>query len=105
MLRIYDEVLEIIRTVAPLVHELRKRSPNLADQAERALSAVPLRIAEGSYSRGKNRAAHYHGGAGSLQEAIGAFDTGAAWGWIAPLDPSLRDRMERARSVLFKNTR
>ncbi len=105
MLRIYDEVLEIIRTVAPLVHELRKRSPNLADQAERALSAVPLRIAEGSYSRGKNRAAHYHGGAGSLQEAIGAFDTGAAWGWIAPLDPVLRDRMVRARSVLFKNAR
>ncbi len=105
MLRIYDDVLEIIRAAAPLVHELRKRSPNLADQAERALSSVPLRIAEGSYSRGKNRAAHYHGGAGSMQEAIGAFDTGAAWGWIAPLDPALRDRMSRARAVLFKNAR
>ncbi len=33
MLRVYDDVLEIIRAVAPLVHELRKRSPNLRESA------------------------------------------------------------------------
>jgi hypothetical protein len=105
MLRIYDDVQQLIRELAPRVAKLRARSANLADQVERALSAVPLRIAEGSYSRGKNRAAHYHGGAGSMQEAIGVFDTGASWGWIQPLPPELRDRMEHARNVLFKNAR
>ena len=105
MLRVYDDVLQIIREVAPLVVRLRARNANLADELERALTSVPLRIAEGSYSRGKNRAAHYHGGAGSMQEAIAAFDTAAAWNWHGDLDSTLRDRMQRVVSVLFKNAR
>jgi hypothetical protein len=105
MLRIYDDVLTIIRQVRPLLDKLRTRSRALADQGERALGQVPLRIAEGSYSRGKNRAVHYHGGAGSMQETIGVFDTVAAFGHLPELDPQLRDHMKKCVAVLFKNAR
>ena len=105
MLRIYYDVLEIIREVRPLLERVKTRSPSLADQGERALGAVPLRIAEGSYSRGKNRAVHYHGGAGSMQEAIAVLESAEAWGHLGPLDAQLRNRMQRAVAVLFKNAR
>lgn len=105
MLRVYDDVLEIIRVVHPLLVGLRAHSPDLADQGERALLRVPLRIAEGSYSRGKNRAAHYHGGAGSLQETIAVFDSAVAAGLVRGLDPALRDRMQKAVNTLYKNAR
>jgi hypothetical protein len=105
MLRIYDDVLSIIRQVRPLLEKLKSRCPSLADQGERALGQVPLRIAEGSYSRGKNRAVHYHGGAGSMHEVIAVFDTAAAFGHVHELDPALRDHMKRCVAVLFKNAR
>lgn len=79
------------------------RDSGLADQRVRALAAVPLRIAEGSYSHGKNRAAHYHGGAGSMEETIAVFDIAEAFGILDRLDHDLRERMQRVVAVLFKN--
>ena len=105
MLRIYSEVLEIIRELKPLLVQLRSRSPELAHQGERALGAIPLRVAEGSYARGKNRAVHYHGGAGSMQESIAVFDTAEAFGYLPPLKPEMRNAMQRCVAILYKNAR
>ena len=105
MLNIYEDVLAVIREISPLITRLRARSPHLANQCERALGGIPLRIGEGSYSRGRNRAAHYHGGAGSMQEVIAVFDTAEAFGYLPPLNEQLRDRMRKCVCVLFKNAR
>ena len=58
-LKIYPVVLELVRKLAPLLPSLRSRSSALGDQLERALISVPLNVAEGAYSRGKNRQARY----------------------------------------------
>ena len=58
-LEIYPVVLELVRRMAPVLPKLRARSLSLGDQMERALISVPLNLAEGAYSRGKNRQARY----------------------------------------------
>jgi four helix bundle protein len=83
-LRIYPVSLELIRSAAPLPSLLRARSVSLGDQFERALTSVPLNIAEGDYSRGKNRQTRYHSALASAREALACLEAAAAFGWIAP---------------------
>jgi len=81
-LKIYDVVLELVRTVAPLVVTLRARSAALGDQCERALISIPLNTAEGSYSRGRNRHARYHSALGSAREVLACLETAQALGGL-----------------------
>lgn len=60
-LEIYSVVLELVRRLGPGLPVLRARSAALADQFERALISVPLNVAEGAYSRGRNRQARANG--------------------------------------------
>jgi hypothetical protein len=60
MLRIYPVLLKLVRSLRPFVRDLERRDPDLARQCRRALASAPLNVAEGSYSRGRNRAARYH---------------------------------------------
>jgi hypothetical protein len=60
MLRIYSVLLELVHSLRPLVRELERRDPELARQCRKAPCSAPLNVAEGSYNRGKNRAARYH---------------------------------------------
>jgi hypothetical protein len=61
MLRIYPVLLELIRSLRPLVKELGRHDRKLAEQCVTALASAPLNVAEGSYSRGRNRAARCSG--------------------------------------------
>jgi hypothetical protein len=62
-LKIYPVVLELVRKLAPVLPRVRARSASLGDQMERALISIPLNVAEGAYSRGKNRHARYQSAA------------------------------------------
>jgi four helix bundle protein len=88
-LRIYPVVLELVRRVSPFLAVLRARSASLGDQLERALISIPLNLAEGEYSRGKNRYARYQSAAGSAREALACLETAEALGWLGPLEPQL----------------
>lgn len=88
-LKIYPVVLELVRRLAPLLLAVRRRSPALGDQMERALISVPLNVAEGAYSRGKNREARYHSALGSAREALACWETAEAFGWVDPLEPDI----------------
>ena len=88
-LKIYPVVLDLVRKLAPLLLSLRSRSSALGDQLERSLISIPLNVAEGAYSRGKNRQARYHSALGSAREALACFETAEALGWVGPLDPEL----------------
>ena len=101
-LEIYPVVLELVRKLAPLLPTLRARSSALADQFERALISVPLNVAEGAYSRGKNRHARYHSAAASAREVLACFETAEALGWIGPLDPELARLFHRVIGTLVR---
>jgi four helix bundle protein len=88
-LRIYPIVLLLVRKLAPYLAVLRARSASLGDQLERALESIPLNLAEGSYSRGKNRYARYQSAAASAREALACLETAEALGWVGPIEPEL----------------
>lgn len=89
MLQIYPVVLELVRRVGKLVPGMRVRSTELADQCERALISIPLNVAEGAYSWGKNQQARFHTAAGSAREALACLETAEALGWMAGPDAEL----------------
>ena len=104
MLRIYPVLLDLVRSVMPLVRELERVDPSLAAQCKRALSSAPLNVAEGSYSRGKNRPARYQDAAGSLREVLACFEAAAAMGYLPDLDPERRDRFDHVLGTLVRLT-
>jgi four helix bundle protein len=105
MLRIYPVLLELVRFVAPLVRELERRDPDLARQCRRALTSAPLNVAEGSYSRGRNRGARYQTALGSLREALACFETAAALGYLPEVEPALRRRFDHVLGTLVNAAR
>lgn len=88
-LKIYPVVLELVRRLAPRLPVLKTRSASLADQFERALISIPLNVAEGAYSRGKNRQARFQSAAASAREALACWETAQALGWVGPLEPDV----------------
>ena len=102
MLRIYPVLLELVRSVKPLVQELERRDPDLARQCRRALASGPLNMAEGSYSRGKNRAARYHNAVGSMREVLACFEVAAALGYLPEVDAALRNRFDHVIGTLVR---
>jgi four helix bundle protein len=102
MLRIYPVLLDLVRFVTPLIKELERSDPDLARQCRRAISSAPLNVAEGSYSRGKNRAARYHTALGSLREVLACFEVGAALGYLPDVKPALRSRFDHVLGTLVR---
>jgi len=102
MLRIYSVMLDLVRDLRPLLSDLGRKDPDLARQCRRALTSAPLNIAEGSYSRGKNRAARYHTALGSLREVLACLEVAAALGYLPDLDPHLRRRFDHVLGTLVR---
>ena len=101
-LKIYPVVLELVRRLAPMLPVLRARSSALADQFERALTSVPLNLAEGAYSRGRNRQARYQSACASAREALACWETAQALGWVGPMDPELAGLFQRVIGTLVR---
>ena len=102
MLRIYPVLLGLVRTMSGRVRELERHDADLARQCRRALTSAPLNVAEGSYSRGKNRQARYHTALGSLREVLACFEVAEAMGYTAALEPELRARFDHVLGTLVK---
>ncbi len=105
MLRIYAVVLELIRSLVPLIREIERHDSDLARQLKRAMSSVPLNIAEGTYSRGKNRVVRYHTALGSAREALACLETALAFGYITQLDPTVSSTFDRVLGTLVRLVR
>jgi four helix bundle protein len=102
MLQIYPVVLELVRRVGKLIQGLRMRSPELADQCERALISIPLNVAEGTHSRGRNQQARFHSAAGSAREVLACLETAEALGWAPPPDAELIALFNRVIGTLVR---
>jgi four helix bundle protein len=101
-LKIYPVVLELVRRLAPTIRVLRARSSVLADQMERALVSIPLNVAEGAYSRGRNRQVRFQSAAASAREALACLETAEAMGFIGPLEPELGALFHRVIGTLVR---
>jgi four helix bundle protein len=102
MLRIYPVVLLLVRRLAPYLAVLRARSASLGDQFERALVSVPLNVAEGAYSRGRNRQARYQSAAASAREALACLEAAEALGWLGPVEPELGALFQQVIGTLVR---
>ncbi|MBS2024701.1 MAG: four helix bundle protein [Deltaproteobacteria bacterium] len=105
MLRIYGDVIELVRELRPVLAELAARDANLADQMKRALCSVPLNLAEGAMLSGGNRNLRYRTALGSLREALACVEVGVALGELAPLEAGPRDRFEKIKATLINVVR
>ena len=101
-LKLYPVVLELVRALTPYLAVLRARSAVLGDQLERSLISIPLNVAEGAYSRGKNRQARYQSAAASAREALACFETAEALGWLEPLPEDLAAMFHRVIGTLVR---
>ena len=105
MLRIHDVAIELVREVAPVAKAIERHDGDLARQLRRALSSVPLNIAEGSDQRGARRASHYSIALGSAREAWSAMLTAEAWGYVPAPEPALAQRFRHVIGALHLNLR
>ena len=103
MLRIYDCAIQLVRDLrAPLGH-IARHDPDLARQFRRALASVPLNIAEGSGSRGRNRDARYENAIGSLREVRAVLDVAEALGYVDPIPADVANTIQRIIATLLNN--
>jgi four helix bundle protein len=74
MLRIYPVVLEVLKQLQPALKRIEVKDRDLARQLRRCSSSIALNLAEGMYSRGRNRNARYHSALGSARETLACLD-------------------------------
>ena len=103
MLRIYPVSLELVRDVQPLVRQLKARDRNLADQLDRACTAVPLHLAEADGVGGGLRHHRHRTALGEARETAACLDVADAKGFGVP--DGARRKLDHVIGVLVKLTR
>jgi four helix bundle protein len=61
-----------------------------------------LNVAEGQYSRGRNRAARYHTALGSARETMACLEVAVALGYLDRADAEVMDRLGRIVGTLVR---
>lgn len=105
MLKVYDVALDLLSALRPIIGQIRQHDSSLADQLQRAACSVPLHIAEGSFARGRNRAAKYQIGCSEAREALACCDCGVRLGYIEPMTPSTTVLFREVIGTLVVNIR
>ena len=102
MLNIYPFILETLTIIQPIAEQIAKRDSDLARQLRRASSSIALNVAEGTYSRGKNRSCRYQSALGSARETLACLEVAHAMGYICDLLPGIVARFDRIIGTLMK---
>jgi four helix bundle protein len=103
-LRIYTETLELIRRMSKTVIEISRHDADLGRQLRRALTSVPLNIAEGENRRDGHGRARFATAMGSANEVRACLEVAEALGYIEA-HPVERDAFDRIARTLFRLTR
>jgi four helix bundle protein len=99
MPRIYQDAIEVIRLLQPVLERVRLRDANLADQCDRASVAVALNLSEGAGQRAGNRRLRYQTALAEAREIGGACDIIEAKR-LADLSPEIRNRLDKIIGTL-----
>lgn len=102
MLRIYPVVLDVIRQLRPVMAVIDRKDRDLGRQLRRCSASVGQNLAEGMYSRGRNRAAKYHVALGSAREMLACLELAEAFGYTAPLAREMRATFDRIIGTLVR---
>ncbi len=102
MLRIYPVILQVIRQLRPVMAVIDRKDRDLGRQLRRCSASVGQNLAEGMYSRGRNRAAKYHVALGSAREMWACLELAEAFGYTAPLDREMRAVFNRIIGTLVR---
>ncbi len=102
MLRIYDDMLEAVRTMRGMLAAIEKRDPDLARQLRRAASSVVLNLAEGSGSFGRVRTVRYRTALGSARETLACLRVAESFGYVPAVPPGVLDNMNRVVGTLVR---
>ena len=102
MLKIYDDMLEAVRSMRGVVAAIEKRDSDLARQLRRAASSVVLNVAEGSGSFGRVRTVRYRTALGSARETLACLRVAEAFGYVEAMPEHLEGRMNRVIGTLVR---
>ena len=89
MLVAYTVSLDLIRSLRPVVEQLRAYSREAAEQLTDAASSLTRNIAEGSRRSGKDVRRFYAFAHGSAAEVRAQLEIAEAWGWKVDTEQSL----------------
>jgi four helix bundle protein len=95
MTTLYVESMGVASDVRDLLTPIARRDQDLAKRLRRACDDVPLRIAEGMCSTGRERRLEYGAALGSAREALACVRAAESVGYLKDGDPDLRERIER----------
>ena len=99
----YQLSIGAVRMVRPLIERIEVHDRDLGRQLRRCLSSVPLNVAEGSRSAGRNRQARYANAMGSARESRACLETAEALGYLGADElPAAVDRLDHIVAILFK---
>ena len=101
MLKIYEDALEVVRELVPIVAQIDRHDIDLARQLKKARSSIPLNVAEGSHARGARRNLHYGYAKGSANECIAVLESAHAAGYIPALPEMIIARLRKIIGTLF----
>ena len=104
MLRIYDDMLDAIETIATLVKAIEAHDRDLGNQLKRAAASVALNLAEGSGSTGGNRMARYRTALGSARETIACLQVAERFRYIPRIPDAVVSKMNRVIGTLVRVT-
>ncbi|HEY1954771.1 MAG TPA: four helix bundle protein [Polyangiaceae bacterium] len=102
MLRIYWLIIEVLKMLAPIIREIARHDADLARQARRAASSIALNTAEAYGCTGGNERMRFRSALGSTHEVKACLDVAEALGYIDPVDPRLRDAIDRIAATLYR---
>ena len=102
MLRIYEDVLEWLSALVPLIDQISRHDPDLAKQLKRASRSTALNLAEGMYARAGSRTAAYSVSLKEMRESYAGLEIGVRLCYIAPLEPSLEERCQKILGTLVR---
>lgn len=100
-LKIYDFVIETVRLLAPVLHEIARHDLDLARQMRRAASSIALNAAEGAGNDGGHRRERFRTALGSAKETRACIEVADALGYVA-IDARVVDRLDHIAATLYK---
>ena len=98
-----ERSIELVRLMRLPLATIARRDRGLADQARRALTSVPLNLAEGSRRAGGDRLHAYRVAAGSADEVLVALRVADALGYLT--EAQAREALDMADRVIAILTR
>ena len=104
MLDIYIVSIQLCRDVRVIGEQVARHDRNLLDQLRRAVTSVPLNLAESDGVRGGNRRQRRLTALGSAREVGACLDVAEALGY-ASVDVGVRHRLDHVIGELVKLTR